>query len=64
MLVLQRKRGEQIVIDENIVVTVVEIRKGTVRFGVEAPKSVTVHRKEVHEAIRRTEKSSRAASVS
>jgi carbon storage regulator len=63
MLVLQRKRGEQIVIDEKIVVTVLEIRKGTVRFGIEAPAHVAVHRKEVHEAIC-AEKSSSAASVS
>ncbi|HIQ20186.1 MAG TPA: carbon storage regulator [Planctomycetes bacterium] len=51
MLILQRKCGEQIVIDENIVVTIVEIRQGTVRFGIEAPKEVTVHRKEVYDAI-------------
>jgi carbon storage regulator len=63
MLVLQRKLGEKIVIDENIVVTVVEIRKGTVRFGIEAPKHVTVHRKEVYEAIQRAAESSTVAPV-
>ena len=53
MLVLSRKRNEQIVIAENIVITVVEIRGDKVRLGIEAPKSVPVHRKEVHEAIQR-----------
>ena len=53
MLVLSRKRDEQIVIAENIVITVVDIRGDKVRLGIEAPKSVPVHRKEVHEAIQR-----------
>ncbi len=45
MLVLSRKRNEQIVIAENIVITVVEIRGDKVRLGIEAPKDVPVHRK-------------------
>ena len=51
MLVLSRKKNESIVIDDNIVVTVVEIRGDKVRLGIEAPKEVPVHRKEVHAAI-------------
>ena len=54
MLVLSRKRDEKIVIGENIIVTVVEIRGDKVRLGVEAPKEVSVHRQEVWDAIRRT----------
>jgi len=53
MLVLSRKRNEQIVIAENVVITVVEIRGDKVRLGIEAPKDVPVHRKEVYEAIQR-----------
>ena len=53
MLVLTRKQNEQIVIDENIVVTVVRIRGDKVRFGIEAPKEVPVHRREVYEAMKR-----------
>ncbi len=53
MLVLSRKRNEQIVIAENVVITVVDIRRDKVRLGIEAPKSVPVHRKEVYEAIQR-----------
>jgi len=51
MLILSRKCNEQIVIGENIVVTVVAIRGGNVRLGIDAPKDVTVHREEVFRAI-------------
>jgi carbon storage regulator len=53
VLVLSRKKNEQIVIDDRIVVTVLRIRGETVRFGIEAPKDVAVHRKEVYEAIKK-----------
>ena len=53
MLVLSRKRNEQIVIGDNIVITVVDIRGDKVRLGIEAPRDVPVHRKEVYEAIQR-----------
>jgi carbon storage regulator len=49
MLVLTRKVGESIVIADDIVVTVLEIRGGQVRLGVEAPKDVSIHRSEVQE---------------
>ena len=55
MLVLSRKKREQIVIDEDIVVTVVDVRGDRVRLGVDAPKGVPVHRQEVHTAIKREE---------
>jgi len=51
MLVLQRKAGEQIMIGEDIVVTVVEIRGDKIRLGVTAPESVTVDRREVRDRI-------------
>lgn len=53
MLVLSRKKNESIIINDDITVTIVEIRGDKVRLGVEAPKEVPVHRNEVHEAIRR-----------
>jgi carbon storage regulator len=52
MLVLSRKPGEKIYIGDNICVTVVDISRGRIRLGVEAPSEVPVHRKEVHDAIR------------
>ena len=53
MLVLSRKKNESIVINNDITIVVVEIRGDKVRLGVEAPKEVPVHRREVYEAIRR-----------
>jgi len=51
MLVLSRQRDESIVIGEDIVVTIVDIRGDKVRLGIEAPTEVPVHRREVFEAI-------------
>ena len=49
MLVLSRKVGEQLVINDNIIVTVVSIEGNKIRLGIEAPRSVTVDRAEVHQ---------------
>ncbi len=54
MLVLSRKKNESIVINNDITIVVVEIRGDKVRLGVEAPKEVPVHRREVYDAICRT----------
>lgn len=51
MLVLSRRKNESIVINDDITIVVVEIRGDKVRLGVEAPKEIPVHRKEVYEAI-------------
>jgi carbon storage regulator len=51
MLVLSRKKNESIIINNDIVITIVEIRGDKVRLGIEAPKDVPVHRQEVYEAI-------------
>jgi carbon storage regulator len=53
MLVVTRRANEAIVIRDDIVVTVVSVRGDQVRIGVEAPKSVSVNRKEIQEAIHR-----------
>ena len=55
MLVLSRKKNESIVINDDITITVVEIRGDKVRLGVEAPKEVPVHRREVWDAIQRND---------
>ena len=55
MLVLSRKKNESIVINDDITIVVVEIRGDKVRLGVEAPKEVPVHRREVYDAIKRNE---------
>jgi len=53
MLVLSRKKNESIVINNEITIVVVEIRGDKVRLGVEAPREVPVHRREVFDAIQR-----------
>ncbi len=53
MLVLSRQRDESIMIGDNIVVTIVDIRGDKVRLGIEAPTEIPVHRQEVFEAIQR-----------
>jgi carbon storage regulator len=53
MLVLSRTRDESIIIGDNVVVTVVDVRGDKVKLGIEAPQDVSVHRREVYEAIRR-----------
>jgi carbon storage regulator len=55
MLVLSRKKNESIVINDDITIVVVEIRGDKVRLGVEAPKEIPVHRREVYDAIKRSQ---------
>ncbi len=52
MLVLTRRPGESIVIGNDIIVTVVEIKGGQVRIGINAPRDVQVHREEIYEQVR------------
>ena len=51
MLVLSRRVGESVVIGGDVVVTVIDVRGGQVRIGVEAPSNVVVHREEVYRLI-------------
>lgn len=53
MLVLSRHRDESIMIGDEIVVTIVDIRGDKVRLGINAPSSIPVHRQEVFDAIQR-----------
>jgi len=51
MLVLTRKLGETIAIDDHIKITVVQIKGKQVRLGIEAPRETKIHREEVYQAI-------------
>ena len=53
MLVLSRHRDEAIMIGDEVEITIVDIRGDKVRIGINAPSSITVHRREIYEAIRR-----------
>lgn len=52
MLILTRKAGETIVINDNIRVTVLQVKGNQIRLGVEAPAEVAVHRNEIHDRIK------------
>ena len=52
MLVLSRDRDESIMIGDDIVITVVDIRGDKVRLGIEAPNDVPIHRAEVYQKIK------------
>ena len=56
MLILNRKKDEVIVINDNIRIMVVDIRGDTVRLGFDAPKDVPIHRREVYDAIQKANK--------
>ncbi|MBC8872939.1 MAG: carbon storage regulator CsrA [Planctomycetes bacterium] len=60
MLVLSRKKNESIVIRDDIVVTVVDIRGDCAQLGVDAPSEVPVHRREVYERIKESERAEQA----
>lgn len=53
MLVLSRQRGESIMIGDDIKITVIQISRGKVRFGIAAPKNLPVHRQEVYDRLAR-----------
>jgi carbon storage regulator len=61
MLVLSRKKHESVMIGDNVAVTVVEVRGDKVRLGIEAPKDVAVHRREIYDAIRASQVSEKSA---
>jgi carbon storage regulator len=52
MLILTRKLGEQINIGDDITVTLLEIKGAQVKLGIQAPKSIGIHRNEIYEKIR------------
>ena len=51
MIVIPREKGESVVISDDIILTVIDVRGDKVRLGIEHPKGVTVHRREIDEAI-------------
>ena len=60
MLILTRKAGQTIRIGDDVSISVVEIRGNQVRLGINAPRSVTVHREEVYDVIREQQQAAKA----
>ena len=58
MLALSRKRGESLVINNNIEITILEIRGDQIKIGIDAPKDVSIYRKEVYLQIQEENKAS------
>ena len=63
MLVLTRKPDQSIMVGNDIEITVLEVRGEQVRLGIRAPRTVTVHRKEVFEQIRQENQSASSSSL-
>jgi len=53
MLVLSRRKNESIVIADDIIITVIDVRGDKVRLGIDAPRDVSVHRQEIYDVLRR-----------
>jgi len=64
MLALSRKLGESIIINDDIVITVLDISRDQIKIGIEAPKSVPIHRKEVYLQIQEENKAAAAGNDS
>ncbi len=62
MLILTRKLGERIAIGDDVTITLLEIKGSHVKLGIEAPKSISIHRQEIYERIR--EENLRSSEVS
>ena len=63
MLVLSRQRDESIIIGDDVVITIVDVRGDKVRLGIAAPTEIPVHRREVYEAIQRENQRSSTSSL-
>jgi len=61
MLVLSRQKDESIIIGDDVEITIVDVRGDKVRLGINAPREISVHRKEIYEAIQREKAQQRAA---
>ena len=53
MLVLSRDKGQEIIIEDDIIIRVIGVQGNKVRLGIEAPPSVSVHRKEIYDLIKK-----------
>ncbi len=63
MLILTRRVGEKLIIDENVTVTVLGVKGNQIRIGIEAPRDVKVHREEIYDRILKEKKTIKSTVV-
>jgi len=63
MLVLSRQKDESIVIGDDVEITIVDVRGDKVRLGINAPRNIAVHRKEIYLAIQKEKEEQKVAST-
>jgi carbon storage regulator len=63
MLIITRREGEKLMIGDDVVVTVVEVNGGTIRLGIDAPRSLPVYREELWAAVRDENRAAASAPV-
>ena len=56
MLVLSRRKDESIIIGDDVEIIIVDVRGDKIRLGIKAPRSISVHRKEIYDAIQQEKK--------
>ena len=64
MLVLSRQKNESIMVGDEVEITIVDVRGDKVRLGITAPREISVHRKEIYEAIQREKAENQASQES
>jgi carbon storage regulator len=64
VLVLTRRAGESVIVGDDVVITVLEVRGDVIRLGVQAPRSVQVHREEVYRELQRANREAASPSDS
>ena len=64
MLVLTRRKGEALVLGDDVEITVLEVSRHQVKLGVQAPRSVPVYRKEIYEKVRDANRAAASSSDS
>ncbi|MEM5948565.1 carbon storage regulator CsrA [Spirochaetia bacterium 38H-sp] len=63
MLILSRKKGESIILDDNITITVVEVKGDNIKLGIEAPENIKIYREEVYKAIQEENKTAAVSNL-
>ena len=64
MLILSRKSGQKLIINDNIIVTILDAGNGNVKIGIEAPPEAKIYREEIYQAVKSANMESKQSSIS